>query len=274
MRIVSWNIAGRNEPWRVLADMDVDLALLQEAQEPPPDVAGRVEVDPAPWEITGGYATPQRWRAAIAKFSDRVGVQWIHSKPLPDATPSEFAVSLPGSLAAAKVTPPGADPIILLSMYSQWRYPHEMTGSRYIMSDSSAHRIISDLSELIGRQSAHRIIAAGDLNILYGYGEYGSPYWAERYRSIFTRMEALGLKFCGPQAPHGRQADPWPEELPKDSLNVPTYHSSQQLPMSATRQLDFVFASRGLADKVQVRALNTPDDWGPSDHCRLDIQVL
>ena len=258
MRIISWNIAGRDKPWRALADMDVDMALLQEAKEPPPDVAERVEVDPAPWEITGGYATPQQWRAAIAKFSNRVGVQWVHSKPLPDATPSEFAVSLPGSLVAAMVTLPDADPIILLSMYSQWRYPHKMVGGRWIMSDSSAHRII----------------AAGDLNILHGYGEYGSPYWAERYRSVFTRIEALGLEFCGPQAPHGRQADPWPDELPKDSLNVPTYHSTQQSPASATRQLDFVFASRGIAERVQVRALNTPDEWGPSDHCRLDIQVL
>ena len=194
MRIISWNIARRDEPWRTLADMDVDLALLQEAKEPPPDVAGRIEVDPAPWEIAGGYVKPQRWRAAIAKFSNRVGVQWVHSEPLPDATPSEFAVSLPGSLTAVKVTLPDADPIILLSMYSQWRYPHEMVGSSWIISDSSAHRIISDLSELIGRQGDHRIIAAGDLNILHGYGEYGSPYWAERYRSVFTRMEALGTR--------------------------------------------------------------------------------
>ena len=274
MRIISWNIARRDEPWRTLANMDVDLALLQEAKEPPPDVAGRIEVDPAPWEIAGGYVKPQRWRAAIAKFSNRVGVQWIHSKPLPNATASDFAVSLPGSLTAVKVTLPDADPIILLSMYSQWRYPHDMVGSSWIISDSSAHRIISDLSELIGRQGDHRIIAAGDLNILHGYGEYGSPYWAERYRSVFTRMEALGLEFCGPQAPHGRQADPWPEELLKDSLNVPTYHSTHQSPISATRQLDFVFASRGLAERVQVRALNTPDEWGPSDHCRLEIQVL
>ena len=42
---------------------------------------------------------------------------------------------------------------------------------------------------------------------------------------------------------------------------------------AATRQLDFVFASRGLADSVHVRALNEPDEWGPSDHCRVEIEV-
>lgn len=237
-------------------------------------MAGRVEVNPGPWEITGGYDTRQRWRgAAIAKLSDRVNVVWIESKPLEVVVPSELAVSLPGSMAAAKVTASGTDSIIVISMYSQWRRPHTMTGSNWILSDTSAHRLVSDLSELIGRQYGHRIIAAGDLNILNGYGEHGSRYWAERYRTVFTRMEALGFELAGPQTPHCRQADPWPEELPGDSLNVPTYHSTQQSPTTATRQLNYVFATRGLVETLRVRALNEPDQWGPSDHCRLEIEV-
>jgi hypothetical protein len=40
----------------------------------------------------------------------------------------------------------------------------------------------------------------------------------------------------GPQAPDGgRQADPWPEELPAGSRNVPTYHRSRKTPATATR---------------------------------------
>ena len=113
----------------------------------------------------------------------------------------------------------------------------------WIYSDASAHRIISDLSTFIGRQAGHRILAAGDLNILHEYGEHGSEYWAGRYGSVFDRMEALGLPFIGPQHPNGRQADPWPDELPRESKNVPTYHWDKD-PATATRQLDFVFASR------------------------------
>ena len=82
----------------------------------------------------------------------------------------------------------------------------------------------------------------------------------------------LRLPFVGPQAPNGRQAKPWPDELPLDSKNVPTYHSEKD-PATATRQLDFVFASKGMADSVFVRALNEPEGWGPSDHCRLEITV-
>ena len=84
-------------------------------------------------------------------------------------------------------------------------------------------------------------------------------------------MEKLGLTFAGPQYPDGRRADPWPGELPKESRNVPTYYTSRQTPATSTRQLDFVFASTGLADRMRVRALNDPADWGPSDHCRIEI---
>jgi hypothetical protein len=91
--------------------------------------------------------------------------------------------------------------------------------------------------------------------------------------TVFSRMAALGLTFVGPQAPHGRRAEPWPAELPRASNNVPTYYTKQQSPASCTRQLDFVFASDRLAERVRVRALNEPDQWGPSDHCRVEIQV-
>ena len=90
---------------------------------------------------------------------------------------------------------------------------------------------------------------------------------------MFDRAEALGLLFVGPQAPNGRQADPWPEELPPDSLCVPTFHHNRQDPTTATRQLDFVFISKNLAGHVDVSALNAPETWGPSDHSRVRIDI-
>ena len=271
MKIVSWNIACLIEPWHVLARTDADLALLQEAGEPPSDVAQQVEVNPAPWCIPGVDGR-RKWRTAIVKLSERVQVEWIEAKALEDATSREFAVSRVGTLAAAHVTAPGVEPFVAVSMYSLWTRPHASAGGGRIVSDSSAHRLVSDLSAFIGRQDGHRILAAGDLNILHGYGERGSEYWAGRYGSVFDRMEALGLPFVGPQHPQGRQADPWPDELPRESKNVPTYHWDED-PATATRQLDFVFASRGMADSVSVRAVNEPEQWGPSDHCRLEIEV-
>ena len=278
VKIISWNIARRVSPWHCLLNMDVDIALLQEAAEPPAEVAERVEVDPAPWRTAGADAN-RPWRAAVVRLSDRARVEWVEPKSIEEAGPGEFAVSRPGTLAAAIVTPPNADPqsptlpFVVISMYAPWLRPHTSTKSSWILSDGSAHRAISDLSVFIGHPARHRLLAAGDLNILRGYGDYGDTYWAKRYESVFARMESLGLSLVGPEAPHGRQADPWPDELPPASKNVPTYHSSHQSPATATRQLDFVFASQDLAESVKVRALNEPDRWGPSDHCRIAIEV-
>lgn len=49
--------------------------------------------------------------------------------------------------------------------------------------------------------------------------------------------------------------------------------TSHQTPATATRQLDFVFASTGFAERVRVCALNEAHQWGPSDHCRVKIEV-
>ena len=178
-----------------------------------------------------------------------------------------------GTLAAAKATAPDGTVLLVASMYGLWERPHASTGSSWIYADASVHRVISDLAGLIGHQQGHNIVAAGDLNILHGYGEEGSAYWAGRYATIFARMSAMGVAFVGPQAPHGRRADPWPDELPPTSANVPTYHTTRQTPATASRQLDFVFASEALAERVRVRALNDPDRWGPSDHCGVEIEI-
>ncbi len=42
---------------------------------------------------------------------------------------------------------------------------------------------------------------------------------------------------------------------------------------AANRQFDYAIASRGFHERVTVRALNRADEWGPSDHCRLMIEV-
>lgn len=278
MKIISWNMAHRYEPWRRLLDMDVDLALLQEAGKPPPDVAERIQADPAvevnpgPWEtmIVGGKP---KYRTAIVKLSNRITVDWIQAKSLDKSEYRDLVVSWPGTLAAALVTPPSGSSLIVVSMYAQWVSTHTRAEANLIASDGSAHRVVSDLSAFIAKEDSHRILAAGDLNILRGYGEYGSEYWGARYKTVFDRMEVMGLPCVGPEYPDGRQADPWPDELPRDSKNVPTFHSNRQSPETARRQLDYVFASTDLAGSLKVRALNAPEEWGPSDHCRIEIEL-
>lgn len=223
--------------------------------------------------MTSGVGRGRSWRTAIAQLSDKVKVDCIPTKSFEEAQAGDLAVSRVGTIAAANVTTTSAEPFVAVSMYGLWESLHSATTGTWIYADASVHRLISDLSALVGRQAGHRIVAAGDLNVLYGYGEHGSAYWAARYATVFSRMSALGLEFVGPQAPNGRSAVARPAELPHASKNVPTYHTSHESPARASRQVDFVFASRDMAGHVGVKALNEVEEWGPSDHCRIEIEI-
>ena len=136
------------------------------------------------------------------------------------------------------------------------------------------YSLISDLSAFIGHSNPtkHRILAAGDLNMFYG--ATGSR-WSlpERDGTVWDRMQALGLEFLGPQVPHGRSADAAPDDVPSDTKNVPTFYRPGGRPGTAVNQLDYAFASRGFHERVSVRAMNGIAEWGPSDHCRLMIEM-
>ena len=106
------------------------------------------------------------------------------------------------------------------------------------------------------------------------YGAVGSRLsLPERDRTVWDRMQALGLEFLGPQAPHGRRARTAPDDVPPTTRNVPTYYRPGTEPETAVNQLDYAFASRGFHEKVSVLAMNEIEEWGPSDHCRLMIEV-
>lgn len=268
LRMWSWNVNGL-AVWNQLDD-GLDLALLQEAPAPSADRPHRVVPDPGDGWATAGWL-PGRWsrRTAIVGLSDRIEITPRETTTVGNLDQVAVPVSRPGTLTAADVHV-GDETVTVVSVYGGWERSADRR--RVLYADAAAHRLLSDLSSLITGPRNHRLIVAGDLNILNRYGEHGDAYWAARYASVFDRAEALGLVFVGPQAPNGGQADPRPAELPADSRDVPTYHTARQGPAGATRQLDFVFASVGIAEQVRVAALNEPDEWGPSDHCRITIE--
>ncbi len=285
-RIVCWNIAGRKAPWEQLVEMDADVALLQEALTP--HLRRRGEIPEEHWNShcwnSDWYKArwphlTDRW-PAVVRLSERVEVDWFKQVfPISETNADWFPVSGIGTVAAARVTPlrDQIPPFLVVSMYARWIAPHTSTGSKWRVgyADGSAHRIISDLSAFIGDvdPSSHRILAAGDLNTIHGVKD--SPDWnTARDRSIWDRMDALGLEFLGPQAPNGRKAAPRPDFMPLDTKNVVTFDTSGgKSPATADRQLDYAFASRGFHEKVRACALNSIEDWGASDHCRLLIEV-
>ena len=270
MKLWTWNVNGLR-PWEELASSGIDVALLQEVRVPPTDWPHAVVPDPADGWATAGWR-PGLWsrRAAVVQVSDAVRVVPRPMSAVGDLDAVAIPVSRPGTLAIANVHL-GNETVTLASMYGGWDYSAD--SRRVTYADAAVHRLLSDLAAVVTGPRGHKLIAAGDLNVLHRYGERGDPYWAARYATVFDRAEAMGLRFVGPQAPNGRQATPIPAELPAASLDVPTYHTRQQQPGGAARQLDFVFASSVLADRVSVTALNEVNNWGQSDHCRIEIEL-
>ena len=263
VKIVSWNIARRAEPWRRLLDMDADVALLQEAAPPPNDVVllldatlppaegvGSLDIGPreawdshswnSDWWHGRANALYDRW-PMVVRLSDKVDVEWfkqVGPTGWPEPEQDEIAVSGIGTLAAARVTPHdgSTEPFIVVSMYGRWIGSHpgvkKGPGFEYGIADGSVHRIISDISAFIGHRNpeTHRILAAGDLNVAYGHG-FGDPHWEARHRSVPL---AIGLEFMGPQLPNGRQAETLATGEPADSRNVVTYYLPGKNPETAS----------------------------------------
>lgn len=287
IRFVCWNMGFKRDSWRVLAGMDADVALVQEPCRRPAEVAGQVDTGPdANWDARNWNSAYWQGRfprlndrvAKVVRLSDRVRLEWFRQVgPISTVKDNEIAVSGIGTIAAARVVPlqEGLPPLIAVSMYARWFRPHPSTGSKWSVgySDGSAHRILSDLSAFIGDAdpATHRILAAGDLNIVDG-SQTGNPQdLEERSQGVFSRIDALGFALV---RLGGRRAEPRPAYLPPDTRNVPTYYTTgERRPQNATKQLDYVFASKGLHRGVSARALNGVDEWGPSDHCRLAIDV-
>ena len=73
------------------------------------------------------------------------------------------------------------------------------------------------MSAFIGHENPlkHRILAAGDLNIIYG-ATGGALSLREREQAVWDRIAALGLEFLGPQLPNGRPAATPQPDVPAD----------------------------------------------------------
>ena len=278
--VVCWNIRKSHKPWFELLEMDADVALLQEAGKVPSDLPSSIDTGSSTtsgdqWNDLDDF---DRW-PLVVKLSDRVKVEWFRRVlPLYQASDSdEMVVSDVGTIAAARVIPHDQEPFIVVSMYARWLRPHVSVDTKWWAgySDASTHRIISDLSTFIGDldPDTHRILAAGDLNTVFESTDTNLVL-PERDRSVFDRMDALGLAYIGPRYPDGTKTDPIPPGLPEETKNVPTYYSLRvKTPENAVHQLDYVFASKGFHHSVRTRALNNPDEWGSSDHCRILIKI-
>ena len=187
-------------------------------------------------------------------------------------------ISGAGTIALARITPLNGrqKPFIVASMYATWLGAHPSACSRWRigMPDGSAHRALSDLSVFVGDDpSTHRVLAAGDLNLTYGWKDLEATSYSAREKTVWDRMSALGMEYLGPKIPHGRRVCPSDYGGPEETENVRTYHTSRSSPQNAYIQLDHAFASKVFHEDITTRALNCVCQWGSSDHCRIVMGV-
>ena len=223
----------------------------------------RFEVDERLWPESRGVRLG--YPSVVARLSDRVDVSFIERRLLGDARGHNFYTSEWGTLAAAIVTQAGGgEPLTVVSMAPCYNsFTRESGSPSRSETIGSVHRLISDLARLVGRRS--RVIAAGDWTISRGWSTHPTGKWAARealhYQTTIDRMEALGFPHLMPEGRRGRHGD------------VVTFKAIGKAPVEAWAQLDYVFATENTADRVSVRALNEPDEWGASDHCRILIEL-
>ena len=165
LKLLSWNMNQKANNWQVVLGSGVDIALLQEAKAPPVDLADKFMIQ----QDLEATVSKLPWRAIVAGLDNSGKFEFvpIKTQPLGGNDPEALMVSRPGTLDAAivRIKETGEE-ITVVSLYSTWMSPIKQTGSSWIFADGSAHRLVSDLCGLIGRQKGHKIIAAGDLNIL------------------------------------------------------------------------------------------------------------
>ena len=228
MRIVCWNMQHKRASWRFLRERHAyaDVALLQEACTPPPEVATALDVGPGPWTHRG-------WKGAraVVRLSDEIGIERVPVADIIAAASPRSAIDTPARLGVAICTLPDGERLGLVSVE---------TGSEAAVR---VPRMISEVREYCGADLPY--IVGGDLTT-----------WPDGESTVFADMLRIGLPLVGPHAP--------------------TFYSPLhgQSPADARLQLDYVFVSRSIAHRVSVDAINAPGDWGPSDHCRIRIDVI
>lgn len=200
----------------VLGDSSVDVGLLQESPLPPDS-----------WE-----SEHYDRGASVIGLSNRVALTEFRNIPQGRRpTRDEIAVSAPGTIAAANVVPETGKPFVAVSIYARWEKPHPSTPTNWGVgyADAMAHRAISDLSAFIGHvaPSTHRILVAGDFNLIHGATDSNRFALPARDRSVFSRLKGSRVRVRRSAIPPwpGSQSDssrpshrqPQPADLPHDA---------------------------------------------------------
>ena len=240
MKIVAWNMQNKRDSWQFLIDrhQDYDFALVQEACTPPRYVrqnAADWDIPYERWEVK-----PKRYKQEVLRIADGWSFNRIDRDTISADAPAGTRLIRPRWRAAAVVSRPQAQSICLLCVVSGEQHSRRLANTVLAVRKTLRRGLFNPDVPMI---------VAGDLTTD-----------VDRTPATFVDMEQIGLYRVGPEG--------------ANFINKPT----RERPQDAWRTLNHVFVSADLIDRVRAVALNDPDDtspeyWGPSDHCRIQIEI-
>ena len=202
IRVVSWNLFKRRQPWRELAEMarkgNADIALLQEGGNLPADLAYPVRPENEEhWKrhLHDGRPVYDRW-CLVVKLSEKIDVDWFrpvlpicefgehdrgerdrdHRRRQGDAArPAGRSIHRGVHVCAMDEAPP-------IHAHPMARQSVRCISAQYLPGPFSLHRQ--------RRSAPQRILGAGNLNIIFGAtgGDISLP---TREKNVWDRMAAL-----------------------------------------------------------------------------------
>lgn len=128
------------------------------------------------------------------------------------------------------------------------------------LSDASVHRSLSDISPIFTDPNYKEfVLVGGDLNTST---QWTRPDLRERDQNLLERFEAYGLVDCL------RRKSPGPLDGCTCDLGVECRHAWTRFdPSHPQLQVDYLFASSALADRLDTCAALSPLEWRAySDH--------
>jgi len=205
VKVVVWNMNLKNADrnwgrFKDGGDLQCDVALLNEATPPPPDLGKHVRTAGQTIgrdDVRYGGKKVRKWSSAVVSPNPLARPKDVWTLPPGGGDRrSKLMVSRPGSWAAAVVSMPNGQPVTAVSLY----------GLLDERSDASIHRSLSDLTPLFEDRRYNRLLLlGGDLNTLCT-AKVGSTRLA-RDQGVLDRI-ALGFGLVDLLHESLRRSDP------------------------------------------------------------------
>jgi hypothetical protein len=267
---------SQRDAWDYLADLKVDVALVQEALPPP-------FVDPAAWPVRSNpspdkpdrwFIHPRfrRWGSAAVVFNPALEFERIETTPLNSGQEHRgLWMSHPGTWAGIRIIRREQPPVNIISAYGLMSDWNPEIKSSY--ATTTVNRLMSDLTPLLDSEIGKLTVVAGDLNIGTQCADPGPdlpPHrWCGMHRTTMERIYSYGFVDCiaaGVATDRGPLAG-CPCAFGADCRHVRTYRHDNKTDGPPWQNESF-FATNGMSEAMTSCApVDDEQAWALSDHC-------